>query len=156
MTPISTPNQIGDNSGTNAAIPPSGSHSAGNGERQKWGSRSLPPSGRSQRPSIRLVAPRYGTHLDENSHYQEAIASRLHPLGAATTFTATADPNDWGRPQVLAGWLWQEFIEVASTRWLFSWDFPTVTAALDYFLAVSPGHSATPVNGRPDISSRPG
>lgn len=68
---------------------------------------------------------------------------------------ATTDPNNWSRPQVLAGWLWPEFIEVASTRRPLSWDFPTVTAALNHFLAVSPGHGATPANGRPDFSPRP-
>ncbi|PZS33990.1 MAG: hypothetical protein DLM61_04340 [Pseudonocardiales bacterium] len=63
---------------------------------------------------------------------------------------ATADPNDWGRPQVLAGWLWPEFIEVASTRRPFSWDFPTVTAALDYFLTASPLHAAALAALSPD------
>jgi len=55
---------------------------------------------------------------------------------------ATVDPSDWGRPHVLAGWLRPAFTDVAIARWPFSWDFPTVTAALDYFLTASPRHAA--------------
>ncbi len=55
---------------------------------------------------------------------------------------ATADPSDWGRPHVLAGWLRPAFTEVVTARRPFSWDFPTVTAALDYFLTASPRHAA--------------
>ncbi len=86
-TPARTPNQTGGNSGTNAAIPPSGVRSPGCSERRTSGSGSLSPSRPSQGSSIRLVAPRYGAHLDEDNHQYDAIASKLHRLGTETTFT---------------------------------------------------------------------
>ncbi len=63
----------------NAVDPPGPGRSSG-----KWGSRSLSPIGRSQGASIRLVAPLYHTHLDEDRRQHKAIASILHQVGADT------------------------------------------------------------------------
>lgn len=51
------------------------------------------------------------------------------------------DPGDWGRPEVVEGWLGGAFAEFVCTRRPFSWDFPTVPQAAKYFLSASPLHA---------------
>ncbi|PZS23693.1 MAG: hypothetical protein DLM54_00825 [Acidimicrobiales bacterium] len=73
----------------------------------------------------------------------EPLRRRLPlPPGPASTDAADpVDPGDWGRSEVIEGWLGSAFTEVACTRRPFSWDFPTAGQAADYFLSASPMHA---------------
>ncbi|MGI8876442.1 MAG: class I SAM-dependent methyltransferase [Egibacteraceae bacterium] len=54
-----------------------------------------------------------------------------------------ADPRDWGRPEVVEGWLSGAFTDVACAERAFSWDFATPAEATEYFLTASPWHVAS-------------